>query len=158
MIMSATPGARFAVNAPEIVHQTIDGEVVIINLARGFYYSLQSTGALIWDALAAGTSTGEVVDDLCRRFAGARAAMADAVDRLVAELEAEGLIAPRPDEEATAAPAAASARAAAGARPAFEAPVLQKYSDMQELLLLDPIHEVDDSGWPGPDPGRKPPR
>jgi hypothetical protein len=27
-------------------------------------------------------------------------------------------------------------------------PVLDKYTDMQELLLLDPIHEVDDAGWP----------
>ena len=156
--MSARPAARFTVNAPEIVHQTIDGEVVVINLARGFYYSLQSTGALIWDALAAGASTGEVVDDLCGRFTGARTAIAEAVDRLVAELEAEGLIAPRrPDEGVPAAPGGTSAPAGT-ARPAFEAPLLQKYSDMQELLLLDPIHEVDESGWPGPDPGRKPPR
>jgi hypothetical protein len=25
---------------------------------------------------------------------------------------------------------------------------LQKFTDMQELLLLDPIHEVDERGWP----------
>ena len=30
----------------------------------------------------------------------------------------------------------------------FEAPILQKYTDMQDLLLLDPIHEVDEAGWP----------
>jgi hypothetical protein len=30
----------------------------------------------------------------------------------------------------------------------FEKPGLQKYSDMQDLLLLDPIHEVDEMGWP----------
>ena len=29
--------------------------------------------------------------------------------------------------------------------------ILEKYTDMQDLLLLDPIHEVDDgSGWPTP--------
>ena len=29
------------------------------------------------------------------------------------------------------------------------APVLNKYSDMQDLLLLDPIHDVDEeAGWP----------
>ena len=27
-------------------------------------------------------------------------------------------------------------------------PQLSSYTDMQELLLLDPIHEVDESGWP----------
>ena len=30
----------------------------------------------------------------------------------------------------------------------FDAPILKRYTDQQELLLLDPIHEVDDIGWP----------
>ena len=30
----------------------------------------------------------------------------------------------------------------------FEAPALQVYTDMEDLLLLDPIHEVDEMGWP----------
>jgi hypothetical protein len=33
-------------------------------------------------------------------------------------------------------------------RLSFTHPQLQKYTDMQELLLLDPIHEVEESGWP----------
>ncbi len=38
-------------------------------------------------------------------------------------------------------------------------PVLQRYSDYQELLLLDPIHEVlESAGWPvaKPDTGTQP--
>lgn len=35
----------------------------------------------------------------------------------------------------------------------FEVPVLHKYTDMEDLLLLDPIHEVDDEGWPVAKPG-----
>ena len=27
-------------------------------------------------------------------------------------------------------------------------PQIERFTDMQELLLLDPIHEVDDTGWP----------
>jgi hypothetical protein len=27
-------------------------------------------------------------------------------------------------------------------------PSFEKYSDMQEMLLLDPIHEVSEVGWP----------
>ena len=30
----------------------------------------------------------------------------------------------------------------------FEEPKLEKYSDMEDLLLLDPIHDVEDEGWP----------
>jgi hypothetical protein len=35
-------------------------------------------------------------------------------------------------------------------KPSFTPPLLHKYSDMQELLLLDPIHDVDEAGWPKP--------
>ena len=37
-------------------------------------------------------------------------------------------------------------------RLSFEAPILHKYTDMQDLLLLDPIHEVDEAGWPSVKP------
>jgi hypothetical protein len=30
----------------------------------------------------------------------------------------------------------------------FEPPTLEHYTDMEYFLLLDPIHEVDESGWP----------
>ncbi len=30
----------------------------------------------------------------------------------------------------------------------FCLPIIEKYTDLEELLLLDPIHEVDESGWP----------
>jgi hypothetical protein len=30
----------------------------------------------------------------------------------------------------------------------FELPAMEKYGDMQDLLLSDPIHEVDEAGWP----------
>jgi hypothetical protein len=31
----------------------------------------------------------------------------------------------------------------------FEPPILERFDDMQELLLLDPVHEVsDEEGWP----------
>lgn len=32
---------------------------------------------------------------------------------------------------------------------AFVAPVLHKYTDMQEFMLVDPLHDVEaDAGWP----------
>jgi hypothetical protein len=35
-----------------------------------------------------------------------------------------------------------------GDRPVFGQPVLEKFTDMADLLLLDPIHEVGEAGWP----------
>ena len=34
----------------------------------------------------------------------------------------------------------------------YSKPFLQKYTDMAALLLLNPIHEVDEQGWPQPAP------
>ena len=30
----------------------------------------------------------------------------------------------------------------------FLAPVLDKFTDMEAMLLLDPVHDVDEKGWP----------
>jgi hypothetical protein len=42
--------------------------------------------------------------------------------------------------------------ATAGEPAAFEPPLLEKFTDMEDLLLLDPVHEVDGRGWPHPAP------
>ena len=30
----------------------------------------------------------------------------------------------------------------------YAPPAMSKYTDMEDLLLLDPVHEVDEVGWP----------
>ena len=45
---------RLRVNAPAVVHQTIDSETVIINLERGIYYSLDRVGVDVWAGIDAG--------------------------------------------------------------------------------------------------------
>ena len=42
---------RFRVNTPNVTHETIDGEAVIINLDSGNYYSLVEVGSFIWGLL-----------------------------------------------------------------------------------------------------------
>jgi hypothetical protein len=50
-------------------------------------------------------------------------------------------------------PAADSTEVNSGVRPTFESPTLAKFTDMEDLLLLDPVHEVSpDQGWPHPAP------
>ena len=71
------------------------------------------------------------------------------VDR-IAELQQEDLIVPD-DAKKPQRIKGLDVRIEAGSeteKPSFEAPILHKYTDMQDLLLLDPIHEVDEAGWP----------
>jgi hypothetical protein len=140
---------RYRVNSPRVMHETIEGEVIVIDLSTGSYYSLRSSGAEIWHALERGLPEEEIADALAVRYDGAHAEIAAAVSRLLHELSEEGLIessngtrdAPSPLESSP--PAQDDRR-----RERFEPPVLEKHTDMQDLILLDPVHEVDARGWP----------
>lgn len=142
--------SRFRVNRPEVISETIDGETVVVDFESGNYYSLDQTGAVIWGLLDDSATVGEIVETLAHQYTTSSETIVSAVAELLAQLEREGLIVPddgqRPRGERKSLPPEAAAAGSSG-RP-FEAPVLHKYTDMQELLLLDPIHEVDDAGWP----------
>jgi len=136
---------RFALNEPTVIQEIIDGEAIIADLGRGFYYSLDPVGSQSWNALVAGCSPAEIVDMLVARFPADREGITRGimalVERLVQEeliVQREGGAAAQPDAQMTM-PASVTA---------FVAPVLSKYTDMEQLLLLDPIHEVDETGWP----------
>jgi hypothetical protein len=135
----------FQVNLPKVVAEVFeDDEVVIVNLDSGNYYSLAGSGAVIWNALAAGRPLAEIEAALAARYTGDHETLGQAVRALLDELLRENLIAPA----GAGAAAAPEAAAPGGTRSPFTAPALQRYTDMQDLLLLDPIHDVDETGWP----------
>ncbi len=138
--------ARFRVNSPTVVSETVDGEVVMIHLDSGNYYSLRSTGAVIWDAIERGVSLGAITSALDATSHNG-ADVGAQVGSFVEQLRAEELIVPADVSRSAAITADTIERPA----DAFELPVLEKYTDMQHLILLDPVHEVDeDEGWPRP--------
>jgi len=142
-----TLATRYRINTPGVVHETFDDEVVIIDFDSGSYYSLDASGAVVWKLLQDGATVPGIVSEMARRFEGEQADIARAVKQLVVELEQENLIVPDGvgEAEVIAEPVDVTPE---GSRPALETPTLQKYTDMQELLLLDPIHDVDETGWP----------
>ena len=132
---------RYRLNDRDLVSEVLDGEVIVIHLQSGTYYSTLASGADIWNALLSGRTVEEIADWLARGADDERVRIAAEVAQFVSELVAENLILStdsdpirRPDDLGTAA--------------AFVTPELRKYTDMQELLLVDPIHEVTEEGWP----------
>jgi hypothetical protein len=140
------------INTEKVSYETIDGETLIINLENGNYYSLLGTGAEVWSIVERGAAIGDIVEAIDRRYSGNRTDVEAAVTRFAAELQREGLIAhdDGPGLEGTPVPDLRTPTNGDEERRPFEAPVLSKYTDMQDLLLLDPIHEVDETGWPSP--------
>jgi len=130
------------------MHETIEGEVILIALDTGTYYSLRESGADVWEGIGRGASQAEIVALLSRRYAGSEDEIGVAVTALLAQLEEEGLVEEARDGDATGWLEGAGTEA----RGPFVAPVFEKHTDMQDLILLDPVHEVDPRGWPHPAP------
>jgi predicted ArsR family transcriptional regulator len=139
---------RFRANTPDVMHETIDGEVIAINLVSGNYYSFRETGAEIWaliDELDA-LSVDELAHALALRYASPPSEIESAVARFLEELVAEGLVA-RAEGQAESRREPAEQPAGVPTQ-VFSLPRVEKYTDMQDLVLLDPVHQVDDTGWP----------
>ena len=143
---------RFRINRPKVIDEAFDDEVVIINFDTGSYYSLNQAGSDVWGFIGAGAALGEIVESIAGRYEGGRPEIEDGVHRLIAELELENLIVADGEKEPGDRPEARAHAAPASQKTAFQPPRLEKFTDMQELILLDPIHEVDETGWPNTKP------
>lgn len=139
-------GERIKINQSGIVHETIDGEVVIVNLETGTYYSLQSTGAAVWNVLVSSPTESELCAAVVARYDVDPDSLTAELHDFLDELQREALV----------------LRDAGGSDPSraepfdeptdkmhFETLRIQKFTDMTEALLLDPVHDVDrEAGWP----------
>jgi len=142
-------GERFKINEPNVVHENIDGETVVLNLDTGNYYSLVGVGAEIWEFILKGMTGAEILGMIRQSYEFPSGDEENAVHSFLEELRQEGLIVAHDGDEAAGVQEAFLAeKKPGGAKAAFHPPVLNKYTDMQDLLVLDPIHEVDATGWP----------
>jgi len=140
------PGSALRINLPTVVHETIDDETIIIHLGSGTYYSLDGCGTEVWGLLEEGAGRDQVVSLMQRRHDTEPALVQQGVLALLDQLMTEGVLV---GADADGAPDAPTAHNGAECGGSFEAPVLHKYTDMQEFMLVDPLHEVDErAGWP----------
>jgi Coenzyme PQQ synthesis protein D (PqqD) len=139
--------ARFRVKTPDVMHELIEGEVIIINLVSGTYYSVRGSGAEIWELVqdAEDVSGEDIVEALSTVFECSRSELEGQVTQFLDDLLREGLVVEVESGEAP--PMLQSSDNGRAPRP-FEKPTLEEYTDMQDLVLIDPVHQVDDAGWP----------
>ena len=137
------------INAPGVIHEAIDGEVVIVNVDKGLYFSSDGVGAKLWSLIA----EGESVESLIKWTGETYNAPSDDIEAFVSQLTENELVTPV-DIAPTVEPAAAPSPTPAS----YTKPELNVYSDMEELLLLDPIHDATEEGWPNtPDASKSQP-
>ena len=125
---------RFKLAGDDIVAKVMDGEAIIMNLTSGVYYSSYGVGGAIWEALQHGTALGDILAMLAARYDVEPAKAETDLYRFVGELESESLIRPNGTMHSPSSPP----RENAGSRQSYQEPELHIYSDMGDLLALDP--------------------
>ncbi|MEO8393665.1 MAG: PqqD family protein [Chloroflexota bacterium] len=143
--------SRYRINSPAVIGEIIDGEAIIIHLDSGAYFSAQGTAARIWDLIAQGASMQQVVEALAGEYDSDSLSISFALPALINQLLSHELIVP---EEGGTAPQLTFT--ASASKLPFEEPRLEVFRDMQNLLMIDPIHEVDlERGWPAEPTGNE---
>ncbi len=138
---------RLKVNTPNVVHETIDGETILLDLNTGNYYSLDGTGAVIWEFIDKTGNWAKAIEIMT----AANSAESDIIDSTVKQFTEELLtekLMVIAENEITSPDVTELEKKLKEIALNFKAPAVCKYTDMQDLLLLDPIHEVDEKGWP----------
>jgi hypothetical protein len=127
-------------NDEHVAAEEFDGEFVVINFAAGRYFSLRGGAVDVWRQFRNGASPAGVAARVCDRFAPAGDDERAQLERCIQTLIDEGLL---------CAAQAAGPPVDEWSADAWAAPSVEVYSDLQDLIVLDPVHEVDQSsGWP----------
>ncbi|MEL6929624.1 MAG: PqqD family protein [Cyanobacteria bacterium J06600_6] len=136
-------------NSSDVVCETIDGEVVIVNLQRGDYYSLLRTATDIWSRIETGADREGLIKDLLKKYNAQASEITEAVEKFITVLQREGLISVEQVAKPTYVSPSIEVILSQEDKLDFEWPEIEKFTDMEDLLLLDPIHEADqEKGWP----------
>jgi len=125
LTLEEEPTHMFTINSFSVIHNTIEGEAVVMNLDTGMYFSFNHEASLIWQKIVETQFSEESI----RRFAGPQN------HHFIEFLINQKLVSP---EDATA--VAADSETLPGSL--YEVAEWQEFSDMKELLLLDPVHDI----------------
>jgi Coenzyme PQQ synthesis protein D (PqqD) len=122
-----------AANEQQVAAKVMDGEAILINLSTGIYYSLGTTGGFIWSLVEKRPAIQDIVRSVVEHYDVSEAVALRDVLRLGEELCAEGLAI-----TSTAGAADSELPKPGGARLPYDAPSMEKFTDMAEMFALDP--------------------
>lgn len=128
----------YRLNAPTCIAEAVDDDLIVINLVNGKYYNMRGSSALAWEALLEGCTPNQLLR--ANQWTDAETQAFGAFVQLLVD---ESLMV----EHGPAGESASSVSIVLSEDPApFQMDV---FTDMEEMLRLDPVHEVDANvGWP----------
>lgn len=130
---------RYDVAGAHIMVHDYGDEVVVANLTTGWFYSLTGTHRSVWTLLADGYSSSEIAT----ACADSSESSLHALDDVVTTARTAGLL------DIRSRPIPSSAAPTVTWQPGG----IESFDDLQDALLLDPVHDVNEAGWPHADSG-----
>ena len=124
---------------PRLAADVFDGEYIIANLETGLYYSVQGAAVSLLHCLPF-SSEQQVITVFLEAFPENAEMIKEELSSIFKELVSQDIILRREDILIENGPECIA--------PSDYVPgKFNRYADMQDLLMLDPIHDVDESGW-----------
>ncbi|HOW35256.1 MAG TPA: PqqD family protein [Candidatus Omnitrophota bacterium] len=90
--MNKKQSKRYRIDTEKIVWRTIDGEVVILDLDSGRYYSLNKTGSFAWSLLNENKTGEQIIEKIREEYGLDYKKASQDIRSLIKDLETEGLI------------------------------------------------------------------
>jgi hypothetical protein len=137
----------FGQNAAEVASESFDDGLVLINFLTGRYFTMNRSGELVWACLSSATTAETITDHVARTAGAERDRVSSDVEQFLETLKSERMVTVWRAEEGPT--SSSNSMPPAPDALAYERPQLQIYDDLSDLILLDPVHEVNESlGWP----------
>ena len=131
----------YALNEEKMFADITDGIAIIINSDTGVYYGMNPLGTAVFEKLIQGADSKNILSAL-KSLANAPEDVDAKLEKFIADLSVKGLIKP-----AEGSSSEVSFNTDISTENNFEM-TLNEYSDAQELLMADPIHEIkEETGW-----------
>ena len=126
--------------------ETIDEETIILDTAQGRLIGVRGGGSFVLEFIRAGAPRDELLREIDERYGGQAQAEARA---FIDELTKLGILLESKSTTAIGDHASCDLSARDFSWPASLAPTsIDRYDDIAEIMAIDPIHDVDITGWP----------
>ena len=136
-----SPWDAMRIRREDVSAERLDGDVIIVNLSTGAYFSLSGSAADVWTAASSG-APAEVWLGVLDAAYGEPVPRAH-VDSVLSSCVDHGLM-----EAVTPSTQEPPELPDDFARAQWIPPVFEAFTDLQDLILVDPIHDASDLGWP----------
>lgn len=120
-----------------IIFEVIEREIVVISLTTGTYFSLKSPASTIFALLESGCSRAELPERLNDLYSCPANLDIEQIASFVEQLLSESIMEYCEDVDCKGFDQGTIQSLAV---PPYQNPVIDKFEDMQDLFLLDPVH------------------